>query len=446
MSDTIFALSSGSGIAGVAVVRVSGPGSRSVLREIAGTLPQMRVATLATLRDPACGEALDKGLVLWFPAPASFTGEDCAEFHVHGGHGVVAALLRVLAVRPGLRLAEAGEFSLRALKNGKLDLPQAEGLADLLGARTERQRAQAVHQLLGRSSNEFEKWRQALVELLARAETAIDFVDEDGVAPAAFAEIRPRAEKLRIRMISAIGAAAAAARIRDGFRIVLAGAPNVGKSSLLNRLVQRDAAIVSAIPGTTRDAIEADLILGGVPVVATDTAGLRSAGRDEIEIEGMARSRKWIAEADIVLWVSAPDIPGSELGPELDSAAIWIENKCDLNSDNSIHNRNEPETMPDYRVSALTGEGIAGLLSGLEERATKLLTGAESAIVVRERQRIAVEKVIDAVGSALSAEARELEIVAEHLRRAADELGRLTGRIGIEDVLDAVFRDFCVGK
>jgi tRNA modification GTPase len=395
---------------------------------------------LRTLR--AGGKTIDQGLVLWFPGPASFTGEDSAEFHVHGGLSVVEAVLKALAELPRLRPAVAGEFSLRALKNGKLDLVEAEGLADLIHARTERQRDQAARQMIGRSSAVFEEWRGALVDLLARVEAAIDFADEAGVAEAALAEIRPRTDMLRIRMIEALGSAAAAARVREGLRIVLAGPPNVGKSSLLNRLAARDIAIVSALPGTTRDAIEAELLLGGVPAVLIDTAGLRPTSADQIEVEGMKRSRRNLAEADIVLWVSAPDIPGSAPKDRFDSETIWIDNKADI----SIQNRNDIGSAPHYRVSALTGQGIATLREHLDARAAALMAGAENAIVVRERQRLAVSNAIDWLGRASACSVSDLAVVAEHLRAAAAELGRLTGRIGVEDVLDAVFRDFCIGK
>jgi tRNA modification GTPase len=401
---------------------------------------------LRTVRDPSDASIIDRGMVIWFPGPASFTGEDSAEFHVHGSPSVVEALLQALGEIPGLRLAAAGEFSLRALKNGKLDLVAAEGLADLLHARTQRQRAQAARQMMGQSSAEFESWRTALVKLLARVEAAIDFVDEEDVAGTALKEIAPCAEVLRIRMIEAIGSAAAAARLRDGLRIVLAGAPNVGKSSLLNRLAERDAAIVSPRPGTTRDAIETELRLGGVPAILVDTAGLRSASEDEIEIEGMARSRRYIAEADIVLWVSAPDVANSLPSPDLDSEAIWIENKSDLTTTSPIRYRNDIGHTEHYRVSALTGEGIAALREALETKAARLLSGADDSIIVRERQRAAVARTIMALEKALAPNRRDIEIVAEHLRSAAEELGRLTGHIGVEDVLDAVFRDFCIGK
>jgi tRNA modification GTPase len=446
MTDTIFAISSGAGMAGVAIIRVSGPHSRAALAAFTGALPTPRLASLRTLRDPVDRTVVDRGLVLWFPGPQSFTGEDSAEFHIHGGSSVVAAMLRVLGGMAGMRPAEAGEFSLRAFRNGKLDLVEAEGLADLLHARSERQRALAARQMTGQSSGIFEAWRRDLIELVARVEAAIDFADEDGVAEVALAEISPRCQMLRIRMIGALGSAMAAARVRQGLRIVLAGPPNVGKSSLLNRLVERDAAIVSAIPGTTRDAIEADLLLGGVPAILIDTAGLRAASGDEIEAEGMARSRRHLANADITLWISAPDIPESEPANDIDSEAIWVENKSDLHAKKLIHIRNDSAVTPHYRISALTGDGISTLLSALEKRAVALLAGADDAIVVRERQHLAVTKTVAALDAALSPDIPELELIAEHLRSATDELGRLTGRIGVEDVLDAVFRDFCIGK
>ena len=435
---TIFALSSGAGRAAVAVVRLSGPAVAGVVATLAGRLPPARQAVLCKLREPETGEEIDRGLVLWMPGPASFTGEDMAELHVHGGPAVVARLFAVLSRWPTLRPAEAGEFTRRAFDNGKLDLVEVEGLADLLMADTDAQLRQALQQMDGRASRRFEAWRNGVIGVLSRIEAVIDFADEDGVEAAARADIGPRIEALRADLASRLGEAHRGERLREGVRVVIAGPPNAGKSSLLNVLARRDAAIVSPEVGTTRDLIDIHLDLGGVPVVVTDTAGLRSDQVGVVERIGIERARDRLAGADLVLWVNAPDV-ALEV-PEFDSEPLWIWNKADLAA--------SPAGLAGraIAVSTVTGEGLDRLLDELSRAVAHRYGGSEPALVVRERQRLAVEAALAALERAQAVPAGAPELVAEELRAAAHTLERLIGRVDVDDLLDAIFRDFCIGK
>jgi tRNA modification GTPase len=436
-SDTIFAISSGAGLAGICVIRVSGPEAVEVAKGMAGPLPRPREAGLRTFRHPTTGEVLDQGILMLFPGPRSFTGEDVCEFHGHGGLAVQRAMLGALGSLPGLRAAEAGEFTRRAVRNGRLDLLGAEGLSDLIHARTESQRRQALHHCLGGASALVEGWRERLIGILGRVEAAVDFVDEAGVAEAALAGIRAPLNELIDGMRQALAEAKRGEAVREGVRVVLAGPPNVGKSSLLNVLARRDAAIVSAIPGTTRDVIEVMIELGGVPVILSDTAGLREGGSDEIELAGMTRTRLALDTADIVIWVSAAD-QGRNDFPGLDSEPIWIENKSDLVYGSRIG--------PRLAVSARTGAGIEELLAFLEERVRALCGQQEPATLIRMRHELAVRSCRTQLQATLDSPPERIELVAEGLRSAAHALGTLTGTIGVEDVLDSIFREFCIGK
>ncbi|MCA3572731.1 MAG: tRNA uridine-5-carboxymethylaminomethyl(34) synthesis GTPase MnmE, partial [Aestuariivirga sp.] len=309
--DTIFALSSGAGRAAVAVIRISGAATAPLLEAMAGGLPPARQLVLRSIMDAS--EVLDRGMVAWFPGPRSFTGEDCAELHLHGSPAVLSAVMQRLSAWPGVRPAEAGEFTRRAFLNGKMDLVEVEGLGDLLAARTAAQRRQALRQLSGQASSVFDAWRDQLLLIRADIEAAVDFADEAGVAEAALPGIDRGIRDLLGSIKQSVAAAAASEIIRDGLRVVLAGQPNTGKSSLLNALARREAAIVSDLPGTTRDAIEVSLDVEGIPVVLTDTAGLRPDTPDALEAEGIRRSRQHISGADVVVWVWSPDIPGSEV-------------------------------------------------------------------------------------------------------------------------------------
>ena len=425
-ATTIYALSSGRPPAGVAVVRVSGPRALAALASVAGKLPPPRHAQLAELRDPADGSLIDRGLVLAFPAPASFTGEDVAELQIHGGPAVVAALLRALGSLAGLRLAEPGEFSRRAFDNGKLDLTQAEGLADLIDARTDAQRRLALAQAGGLLRDRAEGWRTSIIELLAEVEADLDFSDEDDVA---VEHDLARVRRLRDDIAHILDDRRIGERLRDGLAIAVVGAPNVGKSSLINALARRDVAIVSEVAGTTRDLIEVPLDLGGVPATLIDTAGLRDTD-DPIEAEGVRRARARAAAADLVLHVT--DGPGeAALGQR-------IVNKIDLGTQAS------GERDGALHISARTGAGLRELEAWLVDWARHAVRVDEPPLVARERQRAALNDAVSALDQAIGEDDTVLR--AEALRLAARALGRVTGRVDVDEILGAIFARFCIGK
>ena len=436
-SDTIFAVSSGSGMAGIAVIRMSGSRAGKVLGSVAGSLPLPRRASVRQLRHPDSGEVIDQGLILWMPGPLSATGEDVAEFHVHGSMAVIDALFTAFRAFDGIRPAEPGEFTRRAFVNDRMDLVEAEGLADLLQARTDGQRRMAIHHMLGHASSQYEVWRNELISLLSRLEAAIDFVEEDGVAAAALMGVRSQTLDLAARLKVAVAEAERAGALRSGVKVVLAGAPNVGKSTLLNLAAAREAAIVSSRPGTTRDVIEVSIVLGGVPVILTDTAGLRPEGHDEIENIGMQRAMSEASAADIVIWVTSADVEETVEAPVV--PALKVLNKSDL----------LPDAQPqgkELRVSARTGEGIAGFVAELERLVRQRFGGMEQASVIRARHRDAIEESIRHLNDSLLYDASQIELAAECLRRACFCIGRVTGRVDVEDLLDKIFREFCIGK
>jgi tRNA modification GTPase len=436
-SDTIFAVSSGSGMAGIAVIRMSGGKAGSVLASVAGSLPLPRRASVRQLRHPRSQEVIDQGLVLWMPGPLSATGEDVAEFHVHGSMAVIDAMFETFRRVDGVRLAEPGEFTRRAFVNDRMDLVEAEGLADLLQARTEAQRRMAMHHMLGNASSQYEAWRTELISLLARLEAAIDFVEEEGVAAAALADIRPKTLDLVERLSRAAAEAERAGALRSGVKVVFAGAPNVGKSTLLNLVAAREAAIVSSRPGTTRDVIEVPIVLGGIPVILTDTAGLRAEAGDEIEVIGMQRAKSEVSAADIVVWVTSADV-----AEDIENAvvpALKILNKSDLLGDAPAH-------KDELRISAKTGEGITDLILNLEKLVAERFSGMEQASVIRRRHKDAVEESIRYLNDSLLHDAGQIELAAECLRRACFSIGRVTGRVDVEDLLDKIFSEFCIGK
>lgn len=435
-TDTIFALASGVGRAAVAVMRLSGPGTGALLTRLAGRLPEPRRASLRRLRDPQ-GEILDEGLVLWFPAPGSYTGEDSAELHLHGGAAVIAAVAEAL-VRLGARPAEAGEFTRRAFLNGRMDLTEAEGIADLIAAETEAQRRQALRQAGGALARLHGEWAERLTTLLAHQEAAIEFADED--LPTDLGDrARAGARALRAEIAAHLADDRRGERLREGLLVAILGAPNAGKSSLLNALAGRDAAIVSARAGTTRDVVEVRLDLAGVPVTLADTAGLRE-GADEIEQEGIRRARRRAEEADLVLAVFAADTPPDPatlawVGP----GAIVLANKVDIAAPPASIGG-----MAALAVSARTGAGLDRLRERLAQEARRLAGSGEAALLTRPRHRAALA---EAVAWLEQAEAAPLpELASEALRAALRALGRLSGRVGVEAVLDVVFRDFCIGK
>ena len=437
--DTIYALSSGALPAGVAVIRISGPDVRRALDQVCGGTPPARRATLRKVQDPETGELIDKAVVLFFEGPASFTGEDGAEIHVHGGRAVVAALLATLGRLPGLRLAEAGEFTRRAFLNGRLDLTQAEGLADLVEAETEAQRRLALRQSEGSIRARYDFWRDRLVKARALVEAELDFSEEEGVlgaAEGAWREVRALHDELTAALASASGE-----RLRDGFEVVILGPPNAGKSSLLNVLAGREAAIVDEEEGTTRDLVEINLDLLGYPVRLVDTAGLRVANSGA-EKEGVRRARLRARSADLVLWL------WSDFGsvpPQVETdAEVWIvASKADLMDASALA---QARTLSRHVVSAHKRAGLAELLADLGSLVQERWSGAESAVITRERHREAVRDCCDALEGVLAEPSLPSEIAAEHLRRASDALGRVTGRVDVEGLLDVIFSEFCIGK
>jgi tRNA modification GTPase len=441
MSDapTIFALSSGRPPAAIAVVRISGPRARDGLAALAPKLPEPRRAALRRLRNPATGSALDEALVLWLPGPATETGEDMVELHLHGGRAVVAAVLGALGKVPGLRPAEPGEFTRRAFENGRLDLTAVEGLADLIFAETEAQRAQAMRQFQGLLGGRAETWRARLIEALALVEARIDFSDQDVpddlIGPALHA-----AQQLFDEIEETLRDERRGERLRDGLTVAIAGPPNAGKSSLLNAIASREVAIVSPHAGTTRDVIEVHLDLLGFPLTLLDTAGIRESD-DPVEQEGVRRARARAAAADLVLWVVDA---GTGEAARADAAANrWIvRNKIDL-----VDAAGRPPDAGErgFEISATSGTGVDGLVAALADYAETVL--AEPAVVTRERHRVVLREARDALARALAERPHGREdVIAEELRLAARALGRLTGRVDVEDILDVIFRDFCIGK
>jgi tRNA modification GTPase len=449
--DTIFALSSGRPPAAIAVIRISGPRARVALEQLIGRVPQPRRASLARVRDPKTGAIIDEALALWFPAPNSETGEDMAELQVHGGRAVIAAVLAALAKVAGLRHAEAGEFTRRAFENGRMDLTAVEGLADLVAAETEAQRRQAYQHLKGLLGARAETWRQRLIEALALVEAGIDFSDEDDVPKDMMARslelIGPLAEE-----ISKAGTGQGE-RLREGLRVAIAGPPNAGKSTLFNRLARREAAIVSPLPGTTRDVLELHLDLGGYPVTVLDTAGIRETN-DPVEREGVRRASEQAAAANLVLWVV--DASASEcqtlrlpaIKVESVSIAWLVVNKMDLVAEETqrrIESRFDTKEVVNF-VSSKTGAGVDELVNAVARFAERFFT-PEPALVTRERQRAHLRETVLALqGAQRAAQDGREEIMAEHLRLATRALGKLLGRVDVEDVLDVIFRDFCIGK
>jgi len=434
LPQTIYALSSGALPSGVAIVRVSGPAAGDVLRLLFGRLPPSRVGSYGPIGLDR-SSPIDRGLVLWFPGPASFTGEDCAEFQLHGGRAVVRALLDTLATLAGLRPAEAGEFSRRAFLNERLDLTAVEGLADLINAETEAQRQVALRQAGGAMASLLETWRARLIRCRALIEADLDFADEDDVPGSVADAVWSDAAALAAEIAGHLATADRGERLRSGFEVVLLGAPNAGKSSLLNALARRPAAIVTPEPGTTRDLIEVRLDVGGFPIVLVDTAGLRDAV-GLVEAEGIRRARDRARRADLVLWLQAPDDASPDTAPE--GVPGWrVATKADLAS--------VPDEMA-HRISTVTGQGLDALEAALGRFAAEQVGALEDVLVTRARHRDGLQRCLGHLQAALAQTGVGLELRAEDLRAAADALGRLTGRVDVEDLLDVIFRDFCIGK
>ncbi len=465
-TSTIFALSSGRGRAGVAVIRVSGPAAGVVLDQMATPRPKPRFAAFRRVRHPETGEVLDEALVLWFPAPKSETGEDMAELQIHGGGAVIRAVLGAIGKVPGCRPAEAGEYARRAFENGRIDLTVVEGLADLVDAETEAQRRQALRQAGGGLQRLYDGWRGQLLEALALAEAAIDFSDEGDVARDAIGQAVERVQALAGDVRAHLAEGHRGEIVRDGFRVVLAGAPNAGKSSLINALSRREVAIVSTEAGTTRDVLEVQLDLGGYAVVLTDTAGLREASGG-VEQEGVRRAVARVREADLVLWVIDQTVSRgtSEAGvPEeiagLGAGAvpvIRVLNKEDLVAGSggvSVNAGLKPGTKEcgasgageAVRVSATTGLGLDRLMRRVVDEIEARIGDGVGPPPSQARHREQLAVCLSALETFLAGDLSEAELRAEDLRLAADALGRITGRIGVEDVLGVIFGRFCIGK
>lgn len=446
--QTIFALSSGRPPSAIALVRVSGAQAGPVLTTLAGRLPRPRQASRRLLRDSA-GLPIDDAIVLWFPGPGTATGEDVAEFHVHGGRAVLATLLAAISLIPNTRAAEPGEFTRRAFENGKLDLTEAEGLDDLIHADTDRQRRQALRQLQGLLGNRARDWRERIIEASALIEAGIDFSDEGDVP----AELRTPAVKaikaLHDEIAEVLAAQGHSECLRDGLVVAIAGKPNVGKSTLMNQLARRDVAIVSPHAGTTRDVIEVQLDLDGYPVTVIDTAGIRETD-DPVEQEGVRRARARAEDADLVLWLvegeraadpdTMPSLWTSGVG-QRSGRSVWIvRNKIDLGGAAA------DQPAGEFGISASRGDGIPELVEALVKFATDFFGTTEGASVTRARQRDLLGRASDSLRRSLQLVEEGEELAAEELRAAAYALGRLLGRVDVEDVLGAIFQKFCIGK
>lgn len=443
MTETIFALASGPGRAGVAVIRLSGTRTGDILDAVAGMpRPKPRRAALRAFKNDR-GDVIDQALALWFEGPASFTGEDCAEFHVHGGVAVIEALAGRLTAL-GARPAEAGEFTRRAFQNGKMDLTEAEGLADLIDAETEGQREQALSQMTGALRSLYEDWREHLISVLAAIEGEVDFPDEEDVPDTLSDTAGPPLAALSQALAQHLDDGRRGERVRDGFSIALIGEPNAGKSTLLNALARRDAAIVTDIPGTTRDVVEVRLVLGGFPVIIADTAGLREAA-DQVEAEGVKRALSRAESADLrlgVVDVSRETFPDKLLETLRPNDALIL-NKMDQGQ--TLHPSDELG-MTQFKLCAKSGEGLPALEGWLERLVVERLSRREAPALSRARHRQAVERALEHLNAAQRQLSRAPELAASDVHLAIRALESLTGRIDVEDVLDRVFSQFCIGK
>ncbi|CAN9500329.1 unnamed protein product [Ophioblennius macclurei] len=472
-ADTIFALSSGHGRCGVAVVRISGPAAATALERMAGLtrrLPPPRTALLRSITDPHSKEVLDRGLVLWFPAPHSFTGEDSVEFHIHGGTAVVTAVLQALGSVSGMRPAEAGEFTRRAFQAGKLDLTEVEGLGDLIHAETEAQRRQALRQMSGDLGRLYQDWSHRLKRCLAHVEAFIDFSEDELIDEGVLNQVDASVRELQAEMTRHLSDERRGERLRSGIQVVIAGDTNAGKSSLLNTLCQRPAAIVSPIAGTTRDVVETALDIGGFPVLLSDTAGLRDS-RDVVEREGVRRARERVQQADLTLVVvDCAHLPSDEAGavdslkghlrsvlpPQQHSdtdRCLLVLNKVDLLSEKRRRKLNEELSghsglPPACLISCQTRQGLKDFLTVLHSRVQTLcgdpLSGGPT--LTQARHRAHLHQCTASLAQYQRYRDADLALAAEGVRLALTSLGRITGRVGAEEILDIIFKDFCIGK
>jgi len=455
--QTIFALATGQLPSAIAMVRVSGPRAGDLLTALTGSLPPPRTARRVLIRDQN-QDLIDDGVALWFAGPASATGEDVAEFHIHGGRAVLAALVRALSAFDGVRPAEPGEFTRRAFENGKLDLTEAEGLDDLIHADTEAQRRQAVRQLGGLLGDRARRWRAQIIEATALIEAGIDFADEGDVQGELMAPALQTIAALHDEIAEVLAAQGRSERLRDGMVVAIAGPPNVGKSTLINRLARREVAIVSPHAGTTRDVIEVQLDLGGYPVTVIDTAGIRESD-DPVEQEGVRRARARAAEADLVLWLGEGEMTGDAVAA---SAPVWrVRNKIDLRGGEGDGGPVDLPVEPlaaalrqtdgawggnaAFEISALRGQGLGELIAAIEDFAAQYFASGETALISRARHRTLLQDAAAMLQRSLQHDL-PAELVAEELRLAGVALGRLLGRVDVEDVLGEIFSRFCIGK
>src|SRR3954466_15029294 len=448
--QTIFALSSGRPPSAIALVRVSGSQAGKIVTTLVGKLPSPRMATRVLIRDVG-QRPIDDAVVLWFPGPASATGEDVAEFHVHGGRAVLAGLFAALSSFDDVRPAEPGEFTRRSFENGKLDLTEAEGLDDLIHADTDRRRRQALRQLNGVLGDKARDWRAEIIEASALIEAGIDFSDEGDVPAELIAPALAKIKALAAEIQQVLADEGRSERLRDGLVVAIAGPPNVGKSTLINQLARREVAIVSPHAGTTRDIIEVQLDLDGYPVTVIDTAGIRESD-DPVEREGVRRARARAAEADLVLWIGDPE---REIDPPRGEAPVWtLRNKIDVDEAEPAASKcREPigvlrqgRRAVDFRISASRGDGIGELIAAIIRFAQDYLGSEEGALIGRARHRKLLEETAASLRRSIGSVGKGEELAAEDLRMAAYLLGRLLGRGDVDEILDVIFSQFCIGK
>jgi tRNA modification GTPase len=445
--DTIFALASGAGRAAIAIVRISGPAVAAALQAMGvGEILAERVATLRTLRDPQTREALDRALVLRFCAPRSFTGEQMAELHLSGGRAVLAGIISALGKVPGLRLAEPGEFAWRAFENGKLDLSEVEGLADLVAAETAVQRRQALRIAGGALSREADRVRALLLNALSAIEAQIDFSDIEEGNSLSLTEARDLARQALRCIRSILAASQMGERLRDGLNVVIAGPPNVGKSTLINAISKKEVSIVASTPGTTRDIIELSLDVNGYPVTLVDTAGIRDT-EDPVELEGVNRARRRLRDADLTLWLVDCATTSTRM-PDVAGATILVKTKSDQVPVAQVPVAVDVDLPGIFtlRISAKTGDGVMRLLNEIGSFVSRRFDGSAAALITTERHRIAFLEAETALARLLNAKLDAAELIAEELRLAARAMERIAGRIDVEDVLGAIFSRLCVGK
>ena len=448
--QTIFALSSGRPPSAISIIRVSGHQAGALLASLAGKIPVPRLATRVTLRD-GNRQPIDDAVILWFPGPASATGEDVAELHVHGGRAVLAAVFAALSAFAEVRAAEPGEFTRRAFENGKLDLTEAEALDDLIHADTDRQRRQALRQLKGLLGDKARDWRSQIIEASALIEAGIDFSDEGDVPAELIAPALSKVSTLLGEIEEVLASQARSERLREGLVVAIAGPPNVGKSTLINQLARREVAIVSPHAGTTRDAIEVQLDLDGYPVTVIDTAGIRET-KDPVEQEGVRRARARAAEADLVLWIGDAE---HEIDPRHGEAPVWrVRNKIDLDEAEPPASKcrgpvgvlRQGRRAVDFRISASRGDGLGELIAAIIGFAQDYLGSEEGALIGRARHRKLLQETAASLRRSIGSVGNGEELAAEDLRMAAYSLGRLLGRVDVDEVLDAIFSRFCIGK